>query len=221
MSLLDRIKLPEWGWNEDGKPDGFLTGLAIGVIIFFLFAFISNPDAFQWHRELDSVDGKPVERFDSSPQLPRAEERCRVDRIVDGDTIIVISDGERVRVRMIGVNTPETVKRGTTPEPYGKEASNYTANRIAAFGNIVTLRSDGDPVDKFGRRLALVYLGRDGTELLNEELIRHGLGKAEPQYRYSDLMKDKFRNAESEAKAEKIGIWSLPENTSNNTKDKR
>jgi micrococcal nuclease len=78
---------------------------------------------------------------------------------------------------------------------------------------MVVLRSDGDLVDRYGRRLSLVYLGRDGTDLLNEELIRRGLGGYEPQYNYSKSMKLRFQNAENEAKSERIGIWSLPEST--------
>ena len=64
----------------------------------------------------------------------------------------------------------------------------------------------------------MVYLGQDGTELLNEELIRRGLGKAELQYNYSDAMKLRFQKAENEAKAEQLGIWSLPTVNKGDTK---
>ena len=210
MSYLNNLKLPKWGQGEDGKPNGFLTGLVVGILLFFLITAITNPEQFR--RSLEGEDEIPsVERYEPKAGIPRGEELCKVDRIVDGDTIIVISDGERVRVRMIGVDTPETVKRGVKPQAYGAEATRYTTNRIDAFGNMVTLRSDGDSVDQYGRRLALVYLGRDGIELLNEELVRHGLAKVQPQYRYSDTMKDKLLRAEAAAKQEKVGIWSLPD----------
>lgn len=130
-----------------------------------------------------------------------------IERCVDGDTLIARKDGRRWRVRLIGCNTPETVKEGTPVEPFGPEASAYTKKRIAEFSDEVTLIRDGDRVDQYGRRLALVFLGSDREHLLNEELIRLGLARATLQYRFSDAQKDVFRKAEKEAKKEKRGIW--------------
>ena len=69
-------------------------------------------------------------------------EKTLVERAVDGDTII-ISGGERVR--MIGINTPESVKEAEDLEYYGKEASNYTKNKLE--GNIVYLEKDISDTD--------------------------------------------------------------------------
>ncbi|MGI5831172.1 MAG: thermonuclease family protein [Thermoguttaceae bacterium] len=193
--------------NPNAKPGGFLIGLVIGAVIYFLFIASSDPGIFRGNSQPD------VPKNEQSTANYKAEELCRVERVVDGDTIVVVSDGASVRVRLIGVDTPETAKPKTDPQPFGVEATAYTTNRIAAFNNMVVLRSDGDLVDRYGRRLSLVYLGRDGTDLLNEELIRRGLGVYEPQYNYSKSMKLRFQNAENEAKSERIGIWSLPEST--------
>lgn len=194
--------------EQEGKPhsNGFLTGLVIGVLLYIFFVAYSTPDFFVFRSQEQAFD-----QGEQSPQDYKPEEVCRVERIVDGDTIVVVSEGKSVRVRFIGVDTPETVKPNSEAEPFGAEATQYTANRIAAFNNIVLLRSDGDLRDRYGRRLSMVYLGRDGTSLLNEELIRHGLAKAEPQYHYSEAMKVRFQKAENEAKAEGVGIWSLPQ----------
>ena len=136
-----------------------------------------------------------------------AVELCTVERCVDGDTLIVHSAAGRERVRFIGSDTPETVKEGTPVERFGPEASAHTAKRVAEFGNKVTLVTDGDARDRFGRRLALVRLG-DSEILLNEELLRLGLARAKLQFRYSQAMKDRFRAAENEAKSKHLGIWS-------------
>ena len=125
-----------------------------------------------------------------------------VDRCVDGDTL-VLADG--TRIRLIGANTPETVKNNWPTEPFGPEASAYTKKAIAEVKNKVRLEFDGTRTDRYGRTLALVYVG---DKMLNEELIREGLATAELNYKYSKKMKDRFSRAEYEAQKARRGIWS-------------
>ena len=207
MSLFPNKENSEREHKGGNRPDGFRIGLILGILLYFLFVSSQDPDFF---RGIFTFDKPSVDQSEQSSADYSPEELCRVYHVVDGDTIVVISEGAPVRVRLIGVDTPEAVKPKTPPQPYGPEATNYTTNRISAFNDQVVLRRDGDPIDRYGRRLAMVYLGEDGTELLNEELIRHGLGKAELQYNYSDTMKLRFQKAENEAKADRLGIWSLP-----------
>ena len=127
----------------------------------------------------------------------------RVKRCVDGDTLLLEGG---VRVRFIGANTPETKKPNWPIEPFGPEASAFTQRTIENAGNRVRLEADGDRFDRYGRQLALVYVG---DTLLNEELIRQGLARAETQYRYSSEMKAKFQAAEYEAQKAQRGIWSV------------
>lgn len=123
----------------------------------------------------------------------------RIERVVDGDTL-VLAGGERVR--LIGVNTPETVKPNWPVEPFGPEASAFT--KRLAEGRTATLGFDRERRDKYGRTLAYVYL--DGV-MLNEEILRAGLGHAELQYPFAESMKRRFRAAEAEAKAARRGLW--------------
>jgi micrococcal nuclease len=125
----------------------------------------------------------------------------RVARAVDGDTLLLADPRERVR--LIGADTPETVKPNWPVEPWGPEASQFTKEFVA--GGEVRLEFDGPPRDKYGRILAYVWVG---GRMLNEELIRAGLARAELQYPYSDKMKARFRRAEAEARAARRGIWS-------------
>jgi len=83
-----------------------------------------------------------------------------VDRVVDGDTLIV--DGRRVRI--IGVDTPETVKPNTPVQCYGPEASAAT-KALLPKGTAVRLVRGADPTDRYGRDLAYVYRSRDGLFL--------------------------------------------------------
>jgi len=124
----------------------------------------------------------------------------QVARVIDGDTLELTN---RARVRLIGVDTPETVKPNHPVEPWGPEAAEFTRRFVS--GSEVRLEFDHERADRHGRFLAYVWVGQ---RLLNEELIRAGLGRFEPHYRYSRVFKERLRRAEREAKAEKRGIWS-------------
>lgn len=132
-------------------------------------------------------------------------------RAVDGDTILLdpkfLGVDKAPSVRLLGVDTPETVKPNHPVEPFGPEASAYTKSRIAANGHKVELQFDREAKDQYGRHLAYVWLG---DSLLNEELIRQGLGRYLSGFPYSSEMKHRFQQAENAAKRERLGIWSKP-----------
>jgi len=136
-------------------------------------------------------------------RLARHQDEPYVQRVVDGDTLL-LTDG--TRIRLIGADTPETVKPDSPVEAFGPEATEFTEQFVARDGGRVRLEYDRERVDRYGRTLAYVYVG---DEMLNEELIRHGLATAEMQYNYSRAMKQRFRQAEKEAKEDELGIWSL------------
>lgn len=121
-----------------------------------------------------------------------------VVKVVDGDTIIVSGFGS---VRLIGVDTPETVDPRKPVECMGPEASEFT-KRIA-LGKKVQLK--GDPLagdDPHGRTLAYVFL--PGGSLLNEEVLRRGYGKT-TSFHYQ--RKKAFLAAEREARSKRLGGW--------------
>ena len=119
-------------------------------------------------------------------------------RVVDGDTIVVEGIG---KVRLIGVDTPETVHPRKPVEHYGKEASNFTKRMVE--GKKVRLEYDWQKKDKYRRTLAYVYL-RDGT-FLNAEIVKQGYGYAYTKYPFKYL--DQFREYEKEARENKRGLW--------------
>lgn len=101
-----------------------------------------------------------------------------VKRVVDGDTIVVTYHGKEEKVRLIGVNTPETVDPRRPVEYFGKEASAFTKNLLPP-GTRVRLEFDWEKRDKYGRMLAYVY---KGDTLINAEIIRQGSGHAYPRF---------------------------------------
>ena len=121
-----------------------------------------------------------------------------VERVVDGDTIIVQGVG---RVRLIGVDTPETVHPRRPVECFGKEASAYTKRLL--HEQHVRLEYDQERTDRYGRTLAYVYLS-NGT-LANAEIVRQGYGHAYTRFPFRHL--DEFRQHEREARQGERGLW--------------
>lgn len=115
--------------------------------------------------------------------ITNAQEFYLCTRVVDGDTIVVDMDGKQEKVRLIGVDTPETVHPEKPVEYFGKEASEFT--KRMAEGKKVRLEYDWQDRDKYGRVLAYVYL-EDGT-FLNAEIVRQGFGFAYTRYPFKYL----------------------------------
>lgn len=131
-----------------------------------------------------------------------AEGIYSVQRIVDGDTLVLTN---QARIRLQGVDTPETVHPNQPVERFGPEATKFTQQFVDEAGGNVRLQFDRERLDKYDRFLAYVW---SGERMLNEELVRAGLATAETKYRYSNAMKTRFRRAEDDAKAARRGIWS-------------
>ncbi len=121
-----------------------------------------------------------------------------VERVVDGDTIVVRGVG---RVRLIGVDTPETVDPRRPVEFFGREASAFTKRLLE--GQRVRLEYDRERSDRYGRTLAYVYL-HDGT-FANAEIVRRGYGHAYTRFPFRHL--DRFRRLEREAREAGRGLW--------------
>ena len=132
-----------------------------------------------------------------------SSETARVTRVVDGDTLVVSIAGQEERVRLIGVDTPETVHPQKPVEYFGKEASAFT-KRIAE-GKTVRLEADPQNTDrdKYHRLLRYVYLP-DGR-LLNAEIIRQGYGFAYTRFPFRKM--EEFRALEREPREANRGLW--------------
>lgn len=128
-----------------------------------------------------------------------------VVRVVDGDTIVVTTaGGTEHTIRLIGVDTPETVRPNSPVECFGPEASAYLTDLLT--GQAVTLTSDPsqDDQDRYGRLLRYVSL-EDGTAV-NAALIEHGYGR-EYTYRTAYAEQLHHRELEAAARAAGAGLW--------------
>lgn len=187
----------------------FITALGIGIYL------VSSTDHRNKTSESPKTNGagkevtkKPIaispneqpdslKRENSSPLYP-------IVRVIDGDTVDVNIDGNISRIRLIGVNTPESVDPRKTVECFGKEASQFVKSSLE--GKSVSLESDSSQSDrdKFGRLLRYIILP-DGTNF-DKEIITKGFGY---EYTYDIPYKyqTEFRQAQAQARSAEVGLW--------------
>lgn len=147
-----------------------------------------------------------------------AKETVQFSACVDGDTIKILLDGEVKTVRMLAIDTPESVHPTKGVEYYGKEASNYTCEKVKNAKTIeIEYDDDSDKTDKYDRLLAWIFV--DGS-LLQKDLVSNGYAKVAylyGDYKYTSQLED----AQELASAQSIGIWNESEkeayNKTNNT----
>ena len=147
----------------------------------------------------------PAEDFSNDTAYP-------VLRTIDGDTVEIQYSGKPTMVRLIGVDTPETVHPQKAVEAFGKEASAFTRNLL--LGEEVYLRFDHktasvvgeltDKIDKYGRMLAYLYRVPDGL-FVNLEIVRQGYGHAYTQFPFKHI--ELFRYYERRAREAGKGLW--------------
>lgn len=135
-----------------------------------------------------------------------AKETVKLSDCVDGDTIKILlnNDEEVYTVRMLAVDTPESVHPTVGVEYYGKEASNYTCDLVTNAKNLeIEYDKDSDKTDKYNRLLVWVFV--DG-ELLQKKLVENGY--AEVAYLYGDYKyTSELQTVQEKASAKGIGIW--------------
>ena len=155
--------------------------------VLLLLVFMADADVKTWPY--------PVEGFSRDGAFP-------VQRVLDGDTVEIRYGGNPVTVRLIGVDTPETVHPTKPVQAFGKEASAFTRNLL--MGESVYLRFDEGRTDKYGRLLAYLYRAPDGL-FVNLEIVRQGYGHAYTQFPFEHM--ELFRHYEQRARMAKKGLW--------------
>jgi micrococcal nuclease len=145
--------------------------------------------------------------FFATPALAQSSQTVTVERVVDGDTIEVNSTLSWTEdVRLLGVDTPETVDPGEPVESYGPEASAFTKRKLE--GERVTLIFDQEKRDQYGRTLAYVRISGQSVTF-NETLLKQGYGQlyVVPP---NDGFEARFSQAQDQARNAQRGIWGLP-----------
>ncbi|SER88114.1 Endonuclease YncB, thermonuclease family [Pseudomonas sp. NFACC02] len=133
--------------------------------------------------------------------MPDSLPVAQVQRVVDGDTLR-LSDGRSVR--MIGLNAPETGKKGQSAQPFAEAAKRRLQTLVDDSGGQVSLRVGEQATDHYGRTLANVY-GRNGANL-EAQLLAEGLGyqvAVSPNVALVDCQ----QTAERKARQTGLGVW--------------
>ena len=161
----------------------------------------------------DNKGGK--EKSDNSDNL---FEEVLIDRVVDGDTAEFVLNGEKKKLRFIGVDTPETVHPTKGEQYYGKEASNFTKKSLE--GKTVYLEKDVSDVDRYGRVLRYIWLEKPNdykniskdeikNKMFNAILLKEGYAVTStfpPDVKYESIFLDISRVARENEK----GLWKNP-----------
>ncbi len=124
--------------------------------------------------------------------------------LTDGDTISVRIGGRKEKIRLIGIDTPETKKPNTPVQCFGPEASAYTAS-LVPVGTKVRVERDAEARDVYGRLLAYVYRAADGL-FVNLEVIRRGFARQLTIAPNTAHQAD-FTVAVQAAQRSRIGLW--------------
>lgn len=144
---------------------------------------------------------KPSEQ--AAEHNDNSETLYEVKSVLDGDTFTIDYAGKETSVRIVGINTPETIDPRTTAECFGREASDYLKGLIT--GKKVRIESDSSTTDrdKYNRLLRYVYLDGEDVGL---KIISNGYGY---EYTY-DIPYSKqatYKDAQKEAEKNKVGLW--------------
>lgn len=127
-----------------------------------------------------------------------------VEFVIDGDTVDVTIAGERERVRLIGIDTPESVSRNVPVQCFGKEASDALTGLLPP-GTVLRIERDEEARDRFGRILLYLYRSEDGL-FVNEWLIQQGFADTlffEP----NTTFEGSFTRSRNDARAAGLGLW--------------
>lgn len=161
----------------------------------------SSPSSSATSPSSPGTPGPRPSRTPGGAQEPARSPNAVVTRVVDGDTIEVRYRGRTITVRLIGIDTPETVAPGQPVECYGPAASAFTERELE--GRRVRLEFDVERIDRYGRTLAYVWRG---SELFNETLVRRGYAFVTtypPNVRYVE----RFLAAQRAARSHERGVW--------------
>lgn len=183
--------------GSSGGPLLNMNGQVIGITTSGLgeanLNFAINIKLLRLERFIDNRVGDSSSKYNYYP----------IKKFVDGDTFWVDDGSEKgLKIRLIGVDTPETVHPRKPVEYYGREASNYVKELLKS--QRVRLEFDVEKTDRYGRVLAYVYL-KDDT-FLNEELVKNGYAQVStfpPNVKYSKH----FLKLERHARENDLGLW--------------
>lgn len=192
-----------------------LAILSLGAV-FIALVFSASPDKPDryFDKEKGDIVSSPTPDIEDVKEIPlpeagtddsiEEEDFFDVVRVVDGDTVKINRNGKEETLRLIGMNTPETVDPRTTVECFGKEASDKAKESLTSKRVKLEFDEGEGVLDKYQRTLAYIYT-EDGV-MFNEWMIKNGYAY---EYTYDDAYKyqTEFKSAERYARDNELGLW--------------
>ena len=133
-------------------------------------------------------------------------EEATIKRVVDGDTVIITTkEGIEERIRLLLIDTPESVHPNGEVEKFGPEASDYAKDYLKK-GTKITLERGNPERDKYDRILGYIWV--DGINF-NQHMIEEGYARVAYVFEPNTKYIDEFREAEKQAESKKKNIWSI------------
>ncbi len=140
---------------------------------------------------------------DAESTVPWAAEPTVIE-VIDGDTVLVRIGRDRIPVRLLGIDTPETKDPRRSVECFGPEATERT-RQLLPRGTVLRLAHDVEERDAYDRLLAYAWRASDGL-FVNLDLVTNGFADILP-IAPNTLHADEFRAARDRARAASIGLW--------------
>jgi micrococcal nuclease len=195
-------------FNDKSSIKRLLKYGAVGTALLFTIGW-SLPSPASTDNKTSVQSTRAVSKapeIETQPEKPKAGvELYRVVKVIDGDTIDLDINGQTERIRLIGMDTPETVDPRKTVECFGKEASNKAKEMLTAKSVKIAADPTQDNRDKYKRLLRYVYL-EDGTNF-NKLMISEGYAH-EYTYYVPYQLQVEFKAAQKDAEENERGLWS-------------
>ncbi len=175
------------------------------VSIIATHAGLTSQQASQLTELLAQVQGSlspTLEQSAQTSELPSSRAYPLVS-VIDGDTIVVLDEGEKVTVRMIGIDAPETGKGNRPKECFGEEAGAHLSELLGMDEVVLISDTSQDLFDKYGR--ALMYVEQNGEDI-NALMIADGYAH-EYTYRTPYARQALYRTAKDDAQHAQKGLW--------------
>jgi micrococcal nuclease len=158
-------------------------------------------------KQEDSLSNEGIRSSaDSSNEEKGKTFTAEIIKVIDGDTVkIKMANGNQETVRLLLIDTPETVHPSKPVQPFGPEASKF-AKQLMPAGSKVEVETGIGERDKYGRLLAYFYV--DG-KMVNKLLLEKGLARVAYVYAPNTKYLDELENIQKQAQQDEIGIWSI------------
>ena len=149
----------------------------------------------------------------SKSEIPEGSEEASVERVVDGDTmkLNLKNSNEVITLRLLLVDTPESVKQGVDPQAYAIEASNFAKEVLQVNDTVYIEYDSGSKTDRYGRHLGyLWYYSKENNswQMFNKTIIEKGFARVGYIYSQKKYL-DTLNEAQDKAKNSKLNIWSV------------